>query len=282
MRKSGLIWLCVGLFVSAAALADPGVTSPPADAVETATCGIVESAARTAHVPVGFLTRLVWVESRFQAEATSPAGAQGIAQFMPGTAAERGLADPYDPEKAIPAAANLLADLRQQFGNFGLAAAAYNAGAARVAGWLDGSGGLPIQTQDYVFSLTGRTAADWAADRQRAGPGNQPADNQSCIAVTALFRAEAGEADTVPIAPWGVQLAGNFSKAIALASFERMRSRFASIIGDRRPMVIGTRLRSRGTRRFYRVMVPAQSRSEADRVCRLVIAAGGACTALRT
>src|SRR5439155_19305956 len=78
----------------------------------------------------------------------------GIAQFMPGTAHERGLADPFDPEEAIPKAARLLADLRQQFGSLGYAAAAYNAGAARVAGWLRGAGDLPAVTQAYVSFVT--------------------------------------------------------------------------------------------------------------------------------
>jgi soluble lytic murein transglycosylase-like protein len=77
-------------------------------------------------------------------------GAQGIAQFMPGTAQERGLADPFDPEQAIPAAASLLRDLSQRFGNLGLAAAAYNGGPNRVSAWLAGNGSLPAETQDYV------------------------------------------------------------------------------------------------------------------------------------
>src|SRR5205814_6611619 len=66
------------------------------------------------------------------AGAVSPKGAEGIAQFMPGTAAERGLANPFDPEQAIPHAARFLAELKRRFGNLGMAAAAYNAGPARV------------------------------------------------------------------------------------------------------------------------------------------------------
>ena len=80
---------------------------------------------------------------------------------MPGTALDRGLADPFDPEQAIPAAAHLLSDLRAQFGNLGLAAAAYNGGPNRVATWLTRNGGLPYETRDYVIRITGRTAEDW-------------------------------------------------------------------------------------------------------------------------
>ena len=94
----------------------------------------------TNRLPAEFLTRLIWRESSFRAGAVSPAGARGIAQFMPGTAQERGLADPFDPEQAIPKAAHLLADLRRRFGNLGIAAAAYNAGPARVGDWLRGGG----------------------------------------------------------------------------------------------------------------------------------------------
>ena len=81
---------------------------------------------------------------------------------------------------------------------------------------------------------------------------------------------------------WGVQLAGNFSKSLALASFSRARASLSAIIGDIRPMVIGTRLRTRGTRAFYRVRVPATSRQEADALCRRIQAARGACVTLRS
>ena len=65
----------------------------------------------------------------------SPVGAQGIAQFMPGTASERGLFDPFDPVSALPKAAEFLEELHHTFGNLGLAAAAYNAGPMVVGNW---------------------------------------------------------------------------------------------------------------------------------------------------
>jgi soluble lytic murein transglycosylase-like protein len=110
--------------------------------------------------PMPFV-RLIWKESRFNPQAVSPKGAQGIAQFMPGTAEERGLDDPFEPKAAIMHSASLLADLRREFGNFGLAAAAYNAGAERVRSWLGGSGSLPWETQNYVQFVTGRAAEEW-------------------------------------------------------------------------------------------------------------------------
>src|SRR4029453_3053840 len=92
---------------------------------------------------IDFFTRLIWQESRFDPAAVSRAGAQGVAQFMPATASWRGLADPFDPVKAITKSAKLLHDLRREFGNLGLAAAAYNAGPGRVRDWLAGRRGPP-------------------------------------------------------------------------------------------------------------------------------------------
>jgi soluble lytic murein transglycosylase-like protein len=71
-------------------------------------------------------------ESGFDPNAGSPAGAQGIAQFMPSTAAAYGLDDPYDPVAAIDAQGHLMSDLLGQFGSPELALAAYNAGPAPV------------------------------------------------------------------------------------------------------------------------------------------------------
>lgn len=83
-------------------------------------------------VPPALMAGQLMAESGFDPTAGSPAGAQGIAQFMPSTAAAYGLADPYDPVAAIDAEAHLMADLLRQFGSPELALAAYNAGPAPV------------------------------------------------------------------------------------------------------------------------------------------------------
>jgi hypothetical protein len=253
-------------------------------------CRLIERAAGKNGLPVGFLTRLIWRESSFRASAVSPAGAQGIAQFMPGTAQQRGLADPFDPEQAIPKAARLLAELRRRFGNLGIAAAAYNAGPARVGDWLRGAGGLPSETRAYVRFVTSRAVEAWtgsdgdaASEADNAETGTAPTGSQSCLAAVAdLRRNRGGEPDDgfVPLAPWGVQLAGNFSKAIALASFERARQLHAGVIGNMRPMIIGRVLRSRGTKKFYQVRLPAATRQAAQALCGRIRAAGGICLAL--
>src|SRR5262245_38043899 len=120
-------------------------------------CLMIESAAREANLPLGVFARVSWAGSRFRsgaggAGARSGQRAQGIAQFMPGTASERGLLDPFNPVQALPKSAEFLAELREQFGNLGLAAAAYNAGPRRVQEWLAGAGGMPSETRNYVYS----------------------------------------------------------------------------------------------------------------------------------
>lgn len=92
---------------------------------------ILRSAARWG-VPPALMAGQLMAESGFDPSAGSPAGAQGIAQFMPSTAAAYGLANPYDPVAAIDAEAHLMSDLLHQFGSPELALAAYNAGPAPV------------------------------------------------------------------------------------------------------------------------------------------------------
>jgi hypothetical protein len=81
---------------------------------------------------------------------------------MPSTAAEKGLLDPFDPVQALPKAAQFLRELKDQFGNLGLAAAAYNAGPSRVRGWLAGARMLSVETRNYVAAVTGVPAGEWA------------------------------------------------------------------------------------------------------------------------
>ena len=124
-------------------------------------CEAVKNAAEEHNIPIGFFARLLWQESRFRANEVSSAGARGIAQFMPQTAVEVGLKDPFDPMQAIPASAKFLRKLFDQFGNLGLAAAAYNAGGGRIEKWLSRKSTLPKETRDYVVIITGHKAEAW-------------------------------------------------------------------------------------------------------------------------
>lgn len=114
--------------------------------------------AATAHgIPPDVLAALLRAESGFNPRAVSPVGAQGIAQFMPGTAAAVGLRDPFDPGQAIPAAAALLSAHLREFGSLPLALAAYNAGPGAVARY----GGIPPyrETEAYVARIMGLAGA---------------------------------------------------------------------------------------------------------------------------
>ena len=85
------------------------------------------------NVSPGLLAAQLMAESGFNPRAVSPAGALGIAQFMPATAGSYGLRDPFDPIASIDAQARLMSDLLQRFHSVPLALAAYNAGAGAVA-----------------------------------------------------------------------------------------------------------------------------------------------------
>src|SRR3984885_10835739 len=104
-----------------AARADAG---PEIDSALTTLCGIVEASAKAEGLPAWFFTMFIWRESAYRPTAVSPPGAQGVAQFIPETASERGLVDPFDPAAAIPASAQFLGELKRRLGNLGLAAAA--------------------------------------------------------------------------------------------------------------------------------------------------------------
>ena len=124
-------------------------------------CRLIEAAARENAIDENFFARLLWKESLFDASAVSPAGAEGIAQFMPGTAKMRGLADAFNPAEALYASAAYLADLSHAYGNIGLAAAAYNAGEAGLERFLAAKSGLPAETRAYVAAITGYPVEAW-------------------------------------------------------------------------------------------------------------------------
>jgi len=147
----------------------PPVPKPVIARSEDEICNALTAAAQQNDVPAPFFIRLLFQESRFRPEVVSHAGAQGIAQFMPGTADQMGLENPFDPVQAIPASARLLRDLVKQFGNLGLAAAAYNAGPKRVADWLaaKGKSKLPDETQGYVKTITGKPVENWSVATAR-------------------------------------------------------------------------------------------------------------------
>jgi hypothetical protein len=270
----------------------PADTARESDARE-AMCLMIESAARAEGLPLEFFARVIWQESRFQTDAVGPLTrrgqrAQGIAQFMPGTASERRLLDPFDPVQALPKSAEFLGELRNQFGNLGLAAAAYNAGPRRVQEWLAGTGYMPQETRNYVLAITGSTVEEWAkAGRNGKMPDRAPAS--SCRELMALLKRApnpfvTGLEQHITLSAaklWGVQLAAGFNRDKALAMYARAMKRLSGVIGDQDPSLLSSVMRTRGTHLFYQVRIGADTRPAADDLCNRIRRAGGACFVLR-
>jgi hypothetical protein len=268
-----------------AAAAASTAAAPPSFA-ETL-CKELGWAALENRLPAEFFTRLIWQESRFDFRSVSRAGAQGIAQFMPGTARWRGLTDPFEPIQALHESARWLKELRDQFGNLGLAAAAYNAGPRRVQDWLDGRGHLPGETRAYVRIITGRSAEEWVKTGSNEEPHpfavgkvipcNEIAQILARSPPPPAVQTAAASDNAKAWGPWGLQLTGDWSEAHALAEYRDLQKRFPSILGDREPMVLRSPIAGRGSAPWYRVRVAESSRERASELCAKLERAGGKC-----
>ncbi|MEM7544307.1 MAG: lytic transglycosylase domain-containing protein [Pseudomonadota bacterium] len=239
--------------------------APSVAAEETgaeAICQLIDTAAETHNLPKPFFARLIWKESRFDIKAISPVGAQGVAQFMPATAKIRGLADPFDPVQAIPASAAFLSDLRDGFGNLGLAAAAYNSGETRVTNWLARRGGLPAETRDYVFSITGHQA-EWFRDGKERLVIKPLAKDKTFLEGCEAMPVIATRASPRP--PWGVVVAGGRNRRAALLAFERARRKAPSLMTRGQLHIIRKGRRTTGP--LYTARIGANSKAEARRIC---------------
>jgi hypothetical protein len=250
-------------------------------------CLLVESAAQANELPTEFFVRLIWQESRFRAGAIGPRTrtgkhALGIAQFMPGTAAERDLLDPFNPIEALPKAAEFLKDLRSQFGNLGLAAAAYNAGSGRVRAWVAGTSSMPSQTRAYVLAVTGNSIEEWAAGRDL----KNKSESVSCSTLMARLKeppttflgALQQRVVAGAIQPWGAILGAHQSRSEILDRYAALQRKFAAALAGLDPIVFE---RTRGGLPRYQVRVGAESRQVANDICKKVHLAGGDCVVLR-
>jgi Transglycosylase SLT domain len=250
----------------------PPPSPPPSQPVSTDTiCGALAQAAAQNDLPVDFFTRLIWQESRFDPAAVSRAGAQGVAQFMPSTASWRGLSNPFDPLEAIAESARLLRDLRRDFGNLGLAAAAYNAGPARVRDWLAGRRALPGETRAYVRIVTGHPPEQWV------GANASTTEMRSekpvpCGEVAALVARTAPPASK-PTPVWGVELVGGPTDETALAAYRRLEQKYASILSGRDTYIVHHGL-GRGMMGWAHVHVAADDRPGAAKLCADLRSAG--------
>ena len=159
-------------------------------------CDALAAAAQAHGLPIPFFARLIWQESRFDQRAVSPAGARGVAQFMPKVAAELGLANPFDPIASLPVSARFLQSHYRTFGNLGLAAAAYNAGPRRVLDWLARRGKLPDETRNYVLRITGHAPESWVEPKMLELAQDLPA-RAPCVGVADMSRS--AKASTIEV-----------------------------------------------------------------------------------
>ena len=231
-------------------------------------CREIAATADSAGIDRGFFARLLWQESLFDAAAVSPVGAQGIAQFMPGTAALRGLDDPFNPSKAIDASASYLADLSSQFGNAGLAAAAYNAGEARTRDFVASDRILPAETRAYVQIVTGYSARSW----RDAPPEDVDYALAPDIPFTEACEAQAANRSFKSFAPpppqWGVIVAAGRRRPTVEMFADRVRRENSGIIGNRTIDIVEDRLPAFGKQARLTAQIAANDAEEARQLCR--------------
>jgi soluble lytic murein transglycosylase-like protein len=155
------IWLFLGLLL----LAVVAVNALPASTIRASLAAsstssyvtLAEQDAAQAGIPPNLFVRQMDEESSFNPEAESPAGAEGIAQFMPATARALGI-NPWNPEQALEAAAQVMAGYTRHYGSYGMALAAYNCGSGCLNAALSRCGSawmrcVPAQTQAYIRSI---------------------------------------------------------------------------------------------------------------------------------
>ena len=251
-------------------------------------CLLLESAARANGLPIEFFVRLIWRESRFSPTTVGPSTrsgkhALGIAQFMPATAAERNLLDPLNPIEALPKAAEFLKDLRGQFGNLGLAAAAYNAGPGRVRAWMAGAASMPAQTRAYVEAVTGNSVDQWAAGQGLEVKAESGVSCETLMAKltqppTTFLAALQQHVVTGVIQPWGAILGADRSRPEILDRYAALQRRFTAVLAGRDPILLE---RGPGPLPRYQVRVGAESRTAANDICKRIHLAGGDCVVLR-
>jgi hypothetical protein len=235
-------------------------------------------------LPPEYFARLIWRESLFQADAVSHKGAEGIAQFMPGTAEMRGLANSFDVVQALEASSRYLSELRNRFGNLGLAAAAYNAGENGVDRFLR-NGRLPLETRDYVFAITGHPVEAWQDDPPEIAAESLDPERSF---VSACIRLAVSRNLREPIlvqeldwAPWAVQLAANFNPTIARRLMTKSVARLPEPLRSEQALIVRQKRVKPGMRPKYQARIGKETRQEALALCDSIRKVGVACAVVK-
>jgi hypothetical protein len=248
-------------------------------------CKLIERNAAEQGLDPAFLARLLWKESRFEPSAVSPAGALGIAQFMPGTADLYWLDDPFNPAQAIHKAAWYLGNLANRFGNIGLAAVAYNGGENRAARFIQQQTTLPYETIDYVESITGFGAHRWRDNPPTEG------DLKLALADDMAFRPAceqmAGnrslrEFNTQPrVFPWGVIVASHPSRSGAAQQVARLNRTLRPILDDGASVGYVRKRMNGMPKAVYTAQIGYSSKTAAASFCNRFKRVGGRCIVLK-
>src|SRR3954451_5049014 len=267
--------------------ADQPADSVRSDRLVARNCSSLARAAAVHDIPLAFFTRLIRQESNFNSKAVSRAGAQGIAQFMPATALWRGLSDPFEPTQALLESARWLHELQAEFGNLGLAAAAYNAGPRRVKDWVGGRGKLPNETRAYVRAITGRTAEEWIST-PRETQISEVANDCGEIEKQSVFRPsqpavtrEQPAVANLAYGIWAVHLVGDASENRALMEYPGLQQRYRSVLGGRAPIIVKRPIGGRRPSTWYFVRVAESSHEKANQLCSRLKSVGGSCLVSR-
>ena len=270
-----------GTLCSSGALGPVACIRPQHAAFDT--CQHIADASRRHLLDAGFFARLLWQESRFDPNAVSPAGAEGIAQFMPKTAELRGLNDSFNPAEAMERSAHYLGALQRRYGNPGLAAVAYNGGERRADGFLQG-GGLARETVDYVRIITGLSAETW----RDAPPQAHSFALRDDIPFLPACLEMAARRKVSPLAPppprwsvWGVQLGYGATRTQAEQSLARGTRSCARRVAQERVDYVPVQSRVRGRPAYIMARIGRSGRDAADDLCRALARLGCTCRVYR-
>ncbi len=245
------------------------------------TCQLIGDAARRHELDAGFFTRLLWQESRFDPNALSPVGAQGIAQFMPNTARLRGFTDAFNPAEAMERSAQYLGVLQKRYGNAGLAAVAYNGGERRADGFTQQGKGLAQETWDYVQIITGLSADIWRDDPPKGHDFGLDAAQPFMPACLALAKDRRITPLKSMVKPWSAQLAYGKTRAQAQASVKRLTAQCRARVARETVEYVTVPNRVRGQPPYHLGRIGRDTRDGAEKICAALRQDGCLCRVLK-
>ena len=241
-------------------------------------CTLIAEQAQATGVPDALIARLFFSETAFDPAYTSPTGAAGIAKFNATVAESIGLSDRSDIETAIPAAVKRIADLKDRFGNLGLALAAYQAGEKPVRRWLDGNGYLPVSTMIFVRTMTGETSEffrDPNAKLEIRPLETRFGFDDACGRLPLIASGDAS-LEAPSEMPWAVVVGSGNDIDAAMTFWSEVKERTGFRIGGGKVYVLPVAA-GMGRPSHYSVRIGADTRGSAQATCSKLRGLGGAC-----